>query len=235
MKNLLLLILACTLSLNSHAEGKTGTVTTTFQLRAENAKGAQLRSQAIELVSMVTAKRFAVADQRAIELRSAYEATFDTKLKQYTFQSQAEFDEFTKASVAKFEWIDWGYKECLQMQAFMAAERRDFPTALAILKKIELLAPVSASVSVEKGYVLNQLGKSNEGLSAYRRAHDLSLRYASQRPYRAVALRGMGFALIDLKQLAEAERIYLESLEIEPGNKVALNELAYIRDLRSSK
>jgi tetratricopeptide (TPR) repeat protein len=104
-----------------------------------------------------------------------------------------------------------------------------------ILKAIELLAPVSAGTALETGYVLNQSGKPDEGLSAYRRAHSLALQYASQRPYRAAALRGMGFALIELKKLAEAERAYLEALEIEPGNKVALNELAFIHNQQGSK
>jgi hypothetical protein len=134
MKILLLAILVCSACLYVQAEDKMGTVSTSLQLTAEKAKGAHLRSQANDLVAMVKAKRFAEADERAVELRKAYEATFDTKLKQYTFQSQAEFQEFSKASGTNFEWIDWGYKECLQMQAFIAAERRDFPTALAILK-----------------------------------------------------------------------------------------------------
>jgi Flp pilus assembly protein TadD len=121
------------------------------------------------------------------------------------------------------------------MQAFIASERRDFATALMILKYIEQVAPVSAGTAAETGYVYNQLGKPAEGLSAYRRAHALSVKYASQRPYRAAALRGIGFALIELKQLDEAEKTFRESLEIEPGNKVALSELAYISNLRGAK
>lgn len=235
MKNLLLLILACAASLHSYAQSKTETVTTFLALSVENAKGAYLRAQVDEVTAMVKARRFAAADQRAGELRKAYEAAFDPSLKQYTFQLREEFLEFGNSSASQFEWIDWGYKDCLQMQAFIAAERRDFPAALAILKDLEPIAPVSAGTSTEIGYVLNQLGRHEEGLSAYRRAHALSVRYVSQRPYRAVALRGIGFSLIELKQFAEAERAFFESLEIEPGNKVALSELAYIRDLRDSK
>jgi len=230
-----LLVLACTISPGTHAEDRKDTVTTPLQLDAQHAKAAHLRSQVNDLVAMVKAKQLAAAGAKAAELRKAYEATFTAGLRQYTFQSEAEFNEFRKSAGDKFEWIDWGYKECLQMQAFLAVERKDFASGLAILKSIELVAPISAGTAIETGYVLNQLGKPDEGLSAYRRAHAISVNYASQRPYRAMALRGMGVALIDLHQLDEAERVLFESLEIEPGNQVALHELAYIRDLRGSK
>jgi tetratricopeptide (TPR) repeat protein len=121
------------------------------------------------------------------------------------------------------------------MQAFIAAEKRDFPRALTILKFIELIAPVSAGPATETGYILNQIGKPEEGLTAYRRAQALSERYSSQRPYRAMALRGVGSSLIELKQLDEAEQTFLASLEIEPGNKLALSELDYIRRQRGVK
>jgi tetratricopeptide (TPR) repeat protein len=233
--NLFLFLLICTLSIYSHAEGESETVTTSLQIYVDSKKAASLRPQLSELVEMVNVKRFAVADQRAAELRKAYEATFDTRVKQYSFQSQAEFQEFNQSSTTKFEWIDWGYKECLQMQAFIASERRDFAAAFAILKTIELVAPVSAGTATETGYVLNQLGKPDEGLSAYRRAYALSVKYPSQRPFRAVALRGIGYSLIDLKRLDEAERAFRKSLEIEPENNIALSELAYIRDLQGLK
>lgn len=45
----------------------------------------------------------------------------------------------------------------------------------------------------------------------------------------------MGFALIELRKLDEAEAVFNDSLKIEPANKVALNELAYIRDLRAKR
>ena len=235
LKSHLLVLFAFTVPLQSHAKDKSETVTTTTEFIKVNAKGANLGPQAESLVAMVKAKQMAAADHKAIELRREYEAMFDKRLKQYTFQSQAEFQEFSKSSTIKFEWIDWGYEQCLQMRAFIAAERRDFPVALAILKDIELVAPVSASAAAETGYILNQIGKPVEGLSAYRRAQDLSEKYASQRPIRALALRGIGCSLIDLGRLDEAERIFLKSLEVEPGNETAINELAFIRAKRRSK
>ena len=45
----------------------------------------------------------------------------------------------------------------------------------------------------------------------------------------------MGFSLIELNRLNEAEQAFNQSLEIDPKNSVALNELAYIKKLRSPK
>jgi tetratricopeptide (TPR) repeat protein len=235
MKNLFLLLIAMATTLQVHAQGRGDTVSTTLQSMAMNAKSAHLRSQANHLVALIEAKKFAEADQKALALRKSYEATFDPGLKQFTFHTQAEFEEFSKSSAVKFEWIDFGYAQCLKMQAYLAAERRDFPAALAFLQSVDAVAPISADSALEVGYVLNQSGKPEAGLIVYRRAHALAEKYPSQRPYRAAALRGIGYALIDLKRLDEAERAFQESLKIEPGNKVALNELAYIKAERGAR
>jgi len=185
--------------------------------------------------ALMVSRQFDQAARKAAALRSAYEREFDPTLRQYSFQSQAEFEEFRQTAAVPFEWIDWGYRECLHAQAFIAAERRDFATALDLLRATEALAPLSASTAGEMGYVLNQLGRAEDGLAAYRRAHALATRYASQRPVAALALRGMGFSLIELRRWDEAERLLLESLEIEPGSRVATHELDYVRQMRPAR
>jgi tetratricopeptide (TPR) repeat protein len=231
---ILLFVIAALICACSYAGAKPESVATSLAITADNAKGSHLRGQASILIEMVKAKHFADADELAKQLRKAYEAEFDPQLKQYSFQSKAEYDEFRKVSSEKFEWIDWGYKECLQMQAFIKSEKQDFLGALEILRGIEKLAPVSAGTLTETGYILNQLGRFDEALSFYQKAHDLSSRYTTQRSFRASALRGMGFAFIELERLDEAEGALQESLELEPMSRIALNELKYIQGLRSS-
>jgi tetratricopeptide (TPR) repeat protein len=233
--SIFLLILACASSFYAHAEEKSVVITTILNMNVDKAKGAYLRPQANEIIELVKLKNYLVAEKKAIDLCKMYEGIFDASLKQYTFQSKADFDEFNASSVTKFEWIDWGYATCLHIQAFIAAEQKDFAKAVVLLSAIDLVAPISADNAAELGYVLNQLGKPDEGLAAYRRAYDTSMRYPSQRVFRAISLRGMGAALIDLNRLDEAEQKFLESLEIEPGNKLAKNELAYIRKIRDQK
>jgi hypothetical protein len=81
------------------------------------------------------------------------------------------------------------------------------------------------------GYVFNGLGKFEEALGVYQSAEAFSVKKPSQRPYRVIALGGMSFSSIELNRLDKAERAF----EIDPMNAVALNELAYIKNLRSPK
>ena len=52
--------------------------------------------------------------------------------------------------------------------------------------------------------------------------------------FRAAALRGKGFVLIDLGRLDEAEKAERESLKLEPGNPTALHELDFIARQRAA-
>src|SRR5262245_6797885 len=102
-----LFVFACAMDDLAVAGDKNETVATPLQLNAEQAKGSEFRDQLNDLVALVKAKQFADADAKAVELRRAYEATFNPKLKQYTFTSEAEFREFGASSHGEFEWIDW--------------------------------------------------------------------------------------------------------------------------------
>ena len=57
--------------------------------------------------------------------------------------------------------------------------------------------------------------------------------YADQ--IEARALRGTGFCLIKLGKLDEAEKMFKDSLKLVPENKMVLNEISYIRELRAKK
>lgn len=227
------LLLACCFLFTAHICVAGEIVATELTLNSVKAKGSEFAPQVLEINRHIKSKEFSIAEEKAIAVTKSFQAIFDVSKKQYTFQTQDEFNEFKRSSNDNFEWIDWGYKEALQAQAFIASERKAYSEALTILHRIETLAPMSAGPLVEMGYILNQTGQPAKGLENYRRAYELTNRYQSQKPYRALALRGMGFALIDLKQLDLAEKNFVESLEIEPGNKLALGELDYIRGLRS--
>lgn len=218
-----------------HAQERSETVSTVLPVNAEGGKGAALRPRAGELGRMLSARQFDQAREAAVALCTDYESLFDRRRKQYVFESASEFAGFSKSDPGKGEWIDWGYKQCLHTQAFIAAERKDFSAALAMLARIEALVPVSAGTSTEIAYILGQLKRPEESLAAYRRALATTQKYPSQRRYRALALRGVGFALIELHRLDEAEQALREALLLEPGNAVALNEIAYIQDLRQKK
>ncbi|MDT4331121.1 tetratricopeptide repeat protein [Methylomonas sp. MED-D] len=227
MKYLFLVLIVINSSGIARAEGYG--VTTSTDLKAEGAKGSQFRARVLQLVSLVKSKHFDEAETFAAELRRTFESSFDRSLKQYVFQSNIEYQEFLKNSSESFEWIDWGYKECIQMQAFIASDKRLFSVAIDRLKELQSIAPMSADTSVELGFAFNQSHHPDDALAAYERGLQLARRYPSQRSFEGAALRGKGYSLVELGNLHEAELAYEESLMVEPGNKVALRELEYIR------
>ena len=156
-------------------------------------------------------------------------------MKQYAFESQAEFLDFRKTTTERFEWVDWGYAFCFQSDAFILSEKGDYAHAVELLKRVEMLAPASALAANEMGYALNRLSRFDEALAAYQVALNLTVTFASQAYVRPMALRGMGFALGELRRYDEAEKAYRDSLVLEPNNKLALGELAYIQHQRAAK
>ena len=234
----LLILLTFTASIYAFAAGddyEKYTITTNIQIKSERGKGAHFRSKFNVLLTMIKARQLDAAAISVIELRKEFEAIFDEKLKPLVFQSKVEFDDFTKQNPNTFEWIDVSYSETLQMQGFIATEQKKLAEALEISKRIESIAPISAGNAAETGYLLTLMGMPEQGLAAYLRAYNLSTKYTSQNPYRASSIRGIGLSLIDLNELDKAERAFIASLAIEPGNEVATNELAFIREKKKTK
>lgn len=127
-------------------------------------------------------------------------------------------------------WVTPSYSKAFYLLTFIYVERKDWFKAMAFIDQGISLEPDHPLLLCEKALILSRLGRHQE-------AHDLFIIAAEIRPWaplnqRARALRGAANALIDLKRLDEAEVLLKKSLEIEPENKVALNELDYIRRLR---
>lgn len=82
----------------------------------------------------------------------------------------------------------------------------------------------------EKGFALANLKRFDEAMAVYDAALASKVVPATDR---AGLQRGRGFILTEAGRLDEAEAAYRASLEFEPGNPRALNELAYIAKLRA--
>ena len=231
--NILFVIIATLFSVCVYAGTKIETATTHLTFQADVAKGYKLINKYNELSLLVENKQFDQAETSAESLIKSYEALFDTSIKQYAFQSQSEYDEFKNSTSEDFEWIHFSYIECLKLQAFTKSERHNFIEALIILNQAQKLAPFSASLLIETGYNLAQLDRSDEALVNYTKAHDLSIKYPSQKLFQAPALRGMGATLVGLNRLNEAEQAINESLRLDPSSNLARNELEYINKARN--
>lgn len=85
-------------------------------------------------------------------------------------------------------------------------------------------------LATERALSLARLGRLEEALTAYDEALKLA---AAGDTDKARAQRGRGFVLTEMGRLDEAEAAYRVSLKLEPDNKIALNELEYIKQLRA--
>lgn len=200
--------------------------------------GAEQRPRIQQAQELLEANRAADAEKILLEVISAIETKLgaDDRIR-VSVASREEFDRFAAGhgGADKVKWVDWAYREAFQLRAYIAAGGGDMERALTLLGRVEALGPYEAAPLVEKGFVLNKLGRPKEALDSYRRAYDLTQRFESARPLAPASLRGIGFSLIELGDLNAARKAFEDSLELEPGNPNALAELEYIRSLETKR
>ena len=127
----------------------------------------------------------------------------------------------------------WAYGYYGKAYALIELNRPD--EATEALEKALALSPYNPQFLSERGH-LYQMRKDwpemlRSNLSAEEFAGVGSPDYQRNKEH-ARALRGQGFALIELDRLQEAESRFLESLELEPDSQNARNELLYIEQLK---
>lgn len=125
------------------------------------------------------------------------------------------------------------FVQALQMKAYIASAMKQWDQAIDYLNKKISYAPYDAQPYIEMGYVLNQQGKTQMAFDTYKKAYALAVEHSTAKMEQAMALRGMGTSLIDLGKLDDAVASFNKSLELDPGNKIALSELQYIEQIRN--
>lgn len=122
-------------------------------------------------------------------------------------------------------------------KAYALIELNRFDEAAAALDRALELSPANPQFLTERGYLYRASREWDKMLASNQAALEhVALAPESLRDTeRARALRGAGYALIELDRLDEAERHFRDSLKIEPKNQVALGELDYIKQLRKKK
>lgn len=119
-------------------------------------------------------------------------------------------------------------------QAYQLVELKRLPEAREVLEQLLPMAPCNSSYKSELAHVLSLIGQPLRSLALYREA-ELNAEFDDQDEQahrRAVALRGQGYALVELGRWDEAEAAYRKSLTHEPDSPLAKGELTFIRDQR---
>jgi tetratricopeptide (TPR) repeat protein len=161
----------------------------------------------------------------------------DDQFLQIAFWDQEEFlayshhhrDRLTKSII----WANASYSNAWYQLALVAVEEEQFDHALFCLDCGLQLEPDHPELWSEKGYVLGRLKRHQEAFECYVRA--ASVRDWTPASQMARSLRGQGTQLIDLNRLDDGEVALQKSLELEPDNEIAQNELKYIESLRSKQ
>ncbi|RMF98843.1 MAG: tetratricopeptide repeat protein [Gammaproteobacteria bacterium] len=125
--------------------------------------------------------------------------------------------------------------DAFYLKGYALLDLGDVEGARAAIERAVALAPRNAQYLAELGHI-HHVERDWEGaLTIFTLAED-SARSFSPEDARlgevTRALRGMGFSLIELGRLNEAELRFRESLQLDPDDEAAQQELAYIEQLR---
>ncbi|NUS61386.1 MAG: tetratricopeptide repeat protein [Lysobacter sp.] len=126
------------------------------------------------------------------------------------------------------QFVDMTCADAFKNLAFIDIETGDRDAAMRRLDQSIALAPAWADPHAEKGFLLGQLGRHEDALAEYRTALALADGSSLGDGFKALAWRGTGYMLIELQRWDEARAAYDRSLELEPGNALAKEELEFI-------
>lgn len=236
MKIKIIIAFALLLSCSALAENNIKTVGTNIKFFKIRGLGHQHASKVIDILGLIKKKKYDIALKKIEIVLPKYTQLIDPNKPFFTFRNKSEYLEFSsKQNASKIQWVDWSYKECIQLKAHIKSSVGKYKEAYEILNLVNKLAPVSAQSYIEKGYVLTKMNKLDDSLKSYKQALKLTYEYTSQKVFRASALRGLSFVYLELNDLDRAETLLQKSLRLEPKNRSALNELEFIADLRRKK
>ncbi|HEX6740725.1 MAG TPA: tetratricopeptide repeat protein [Sphingomicrobium sp.] len=128
---------------------------------------------------------------------------------------------------------NWALAYFLKGFALVDLNRSD--EALACFDRAIALSPADSQYLAERGEWYKSHKQWDKAFADFKAAADwANLSDDSfQARNKSRGLRGMGFVRIEQGDLKEAEKLFRQSLEVEPRNANALSELDYIKSLKS--
>ncbi len=133
--------------------------------------------------------------------------------------------------------IDPGWCRALWAKGYALVDIKDYTAALPFLERSVAMAPMHSHYLAELGYAYQALGNWQKSYDTYARAAagaELSDKEDHDQDI-SRAWRGMGFVLIEMGKLDEAEAQFRKCLELDPNDAKAKNELQYIAEQRAKR
>jgi tetratricopeptide (TPR) repeat protein len=193
----------------------------------------------VELSAMFKDGDYAAAAAGLAELVAGYEAQYvQTDKERFYCSSQLSlgliYATMGTKTGAKVNILGPEWCEALFMQAYAYTELKMPDEAVATLRKAVALAPLDPRYAAELGFALRSVGDLDAAMDEYQRADSVA-EWADddeRSRYHAVAWRGICWVHSERRAWDLAAQACRKSLEFEPGNAIALGELAYIETTR---
>ncbi len=150
--------------------------------------------------------------------------------------NQHEYDRYLAAQAdgEPTEWIDIACPSAYHMTAYVLVGQKKYADAMPWLDRASAVAPYFGDARNERAFVLAQTGRLPEALAAYREVITLADANPAAAYIKPLALRGEGYVLIEMGDLAGAQLAYEASLAIDPDSTIAKSELDFIRQSRAA-
>ncbi len=158
----------------------------------------------------------------------------------YKFWGFPEFNSFIKTEETERDvvWLENAYSKCCYFLSIIHIERGNFEVAFQILKRGLELEPDSPVLLSEMGLLFTSIGTSSGDKDYFKESVVYFDKAFKSRPFnsstqKARALRGIGYALIELQEYERAKSVYEASLTWE-HSEIAVEELKVIDDFLSN-
>jgi tetratricopeptide (TPR) repeat protein len=135
------------------------------------------------------------------------------------------------ADNARLVTVTWC--NALYVKAFALVDLDRLDDAQSAFERLVSFAPKHSRYINELAYVLLKKKEWQHSIEIYRSAEAAATFTPERRDYeRCVAFRGIGFDLVELGRLDDAEASYRKCLAIIPGEPKSLGEIEYIKEQR---
>jgi tetratricopeptide (TPR) repeat protein len=131
------------------------------------------------------------------------------------------------------DWCD-----AMLVKGYALNELKHPEEAEKVLKVLVGHDPNNPNYITEYAYTVRVNGNLERALDLYKQAERIASKLsdkANAAHWRAVALRGQGFALTDLQRWDDAKKAYERSFKYEPENEIARHEFQYIEQHRHNQ
>jgi tetratricopeptide (TPR) repeat protein len=229
-----------------HAAVKPATTITLSADASGDKAGDPDLQKVIDAVTMIQAGRIQLAiDGPLTEVASKYEAMYAGKpVKVFCAHGMAEALIYAsmgaKAVNGKADMpvnvIGPAWAKAYWARGYAYSEMARYAEARVELEKALSLSPMDSQYKNELAHTYQHSGEWDKMLALYREAEgdaEISASPNQVSNLQCAALRGQGYALVELHRLDEATTAYQGCLKLQPGEPKSLGELGYIKDLRA--